>query len=116
MHLDFHERFTNIINKMEEAGDLYAEARGQSYQLQELKGTVLARIMQKIQAESSAKIPQGALEVSAKATPEYEAYINGVYQAIEKEHKTKNQLEKYKAAFEATRSLSSLEKATIQNT
>lgn len=115
MHLDFFERFTSIINKMEEAGDLYAEARGQSYQLQELKGTILARIMQKIK-EGSPKISQGALEASAKATPEYEAYINGVSQAIEKEHKTKNQLEKWKASFEATRSLSSLEKATIANT
>lgn len=116
MHLDFHERFTNIINKMEEAGDTYAEARGQSYQLQELRGTVLARIMQKIQEASSTKIPQGALEVSAKSTKEYETYILGVSEAIEKEHRTKNQLEKWKASFEATRSLSSLEKATIANT
>lgn len=115
MHLDFHERFTNIINKMEEAGDLYAEARGQSYQLQELKGTVLARIMERGHKEG-VKISQGALESRAKATEEYENYIKGVAQAIEKEHKTKNQLEKYKAAFEATRSLSSLEKATIANT
>lgn len=100
---------------MEECGDEYAEARGQSYQLQELKGTMLSRIMQKIQAGSGTKIPVGALEASAKATDEYEKYIQGVASAIEREHKTKNQLEKWKASFEALRSLSSLEKATRAN-
>lgn len=115
MHLDFYERFTSIINKMEECGDAYAEAKGQAWQLTELKGTVLARISKKI-LDMQGKISQSLVESMARGTEEYENYIKGVAQAIEKEHKTKAQLEKWKASFEATRSLSSLEKATIQNT
>lgn len=110
MDADFREDFTMVINKMTEAGEEYAEARGQSYQMQELKGSVLAKIMHKI--SDGKKISQSALEASAKATQEYEDYIHGVAEAIKREHRTKAELEKYKASFEALRSLSSLEKAT----
>lgn len=107
MNLDFEDKFRTIIMKMEKAGNEYAELRGQSYQLQELKGSVLASIISKL-----GEIPVSRGELLGKSSEEYQNHIKETSQAIKKELIAKCQYEKWKSSFEALRSLISLEKAT----
>ena len=92
---------------MEKAGNEYAELRGQSYQMQELKSSVLSSLMQ-----NYGEMPISQKEVKAKASEEYQNHIKETAEAIKKELKLKCEYEKWKSSFEALRSLSSLEKAT----
>lgn len=108
--LDFHDKFRKTIIKIEEVGNLYAEARGQSYQMQELKGAILASIIKKYP-----DLPVSKAEIEGKASPEYRQHIEETAKAITKELKLKCEYEKWKSSFEALRSLSSLEKAQINN-
>jgi hypothetical protein len=108
MDAGFQERFNKIINKIEEVGEEYAEARGQSYQYQELKHSVLANLIKKYP-----DLPVSKAEIEARASQEYRDYVIETSQAITKELKLKAQYEKWRSSFEAVRSLSSLEKATI---
>lgn len=107
MDLDFEDKFRNCIKKIGEIGELYAEAKGQSYQMQELKHSILAKIIQGSGIDAVSKA-----EIMAKASEEYREYIVGTAQAIKKELSLKAQYEMWKSSFEALRSLSSLEKAT----
>lgn len=111
MDLDFEGKFRHIIKKMEESGIAYAEAKGQSWQMQELKGSVFAKIVK----ETGINIISKA-EVMAESSDEYRSYICDTAEAIKKELRLKAEYEKWKSSFEALRSLSSLEKATRSNT
>ena len=93
---------------MEEYGNLHAEARGQSYQLQELKGCVLAGLINALPEMSVSRA-----ETQAKASQEYQDHIKQTAEAITKELKYRVQYEKWKSAFESLRSLNSLEKKII---
>ena len=108
MNLDFEEKFRNCIKKISEIGELYAEARGQSYQAQELKGSILASIMNSLEG------PVSQREIVARASEEYKKHITETAEAIKKELRYKAQYEMWKSSFEALRSLSSLEKATLK--
>src|SRR3990167_7518118 len=107
--LDFESKFRNCIKKIEEIGNLYAEAKGQSWQMQELKGSVLSSVMQRL-----GDIPVSKAEIEAKRSDDYQSHIRQTAEAIKKELKLKSQYEMCKSSFEALRSLSSLEKATRQ--
>ena len=104
------ERFRECWEKIEEVGTLYAEARGQSYQCQELKYSVVASLV-----KTYGEIPLSRAELLAKGSDEYKQYIQETADAIRKELRLKAQLEKWKAKFESMRSLSSLEKAQINS-
>ena len=107
MNLDFEDKFRNCIKKIAEIGEQYAEAKGQSWQAQELKHTVLASIIKSI-----GDMPMSKAETLARATEDYKDYIRQTSEAITKELKLKAQYEMWKSSFEALRSLSSLEKST----
>ena len=107
MDLDFQEKFRSCIKKIGEIGEAYAEAKGQSWQQQELKSAVLASIIQ-----SLGEMPVSKAEIVAKASEEYKQFIQETSEAIKKELRLKSEYEKWKSSFEALRSLSSLEKAT----
>lgn len=107
MNIDFYHKFQNTIKKMEEVGIAYSEAKGQSWQKQELKGAVLSKIMQGL-----GEMSQSKAEITAKGTPDYASYLQDTSEAITKELKLKCEYEKWKCSFEALRSLSSLEKVT----
>ena len=107
MDLDFESKFKDIILKMDKVGQEYAEAKGQSWQMQELKNSVLSKIIKESGVDAISKA-----EVVAKSSDEYRDYIGATAQAITKELKLKSTYEKHKASFEALRSLSSLEKKT----
>lgn len=111
MDLQFREDFTRIINKMEESGNDYADKKSASWYLQENKGSVLAKEIKATGIETTSKA-----EISAKTSPTYTEYLKTVAEAIRQEYRAKAESEKWKASFEALRSLSSLEKATRQNT
>lgn len=109
MNLDFEDKFRTIIKKMAEVGNEYAEAKGQSWQMQELKGSILATLINK--QGSSVSVAQR--ETIAKGSEDFQTYIRETSDAIKKELKLKSEYEKWKASFEALRSLSSLEKKTM---
>src|SRR3990167_5317741 len=106
MNLDFEDKFRQCIKKISEVGEAYAEAKGQSWQAQELKYAVLAKIM--VSMENIAVTSREAL---AKGSPDYIAYVKETSEAIKKELRLKAEYEKWKSSFEALRILSSLEKA-----
>ena len=108
MNLDFEDKFRKCIKKISEVGELYAEAKGQSWQFQELKGSILASIIQK-----QGEMPVSKAEILAKASPDFIKYVEETAEAIKKELRLKSLYEKHKATFEALRSLSSLEKKTM---
>jgi len=105
--LDFEDKFRKTIAKISEIGELYAEAKGQSWQMQELRSSMLASLMVR-----QGDIPVSKSEILAKASDEYRQYVLETAEAIKKELRLKAQYEAEKARFEAYRSLSSLEKAT----
>ena len=107
MDLDFKEKFKDSYTKIISIGEAYAEAKGQSWQAQELKGAILASL---IKAQND--LPISKAEIIAKASDEYREYITQTASAITKELRLKAQYEAEKARFEAYRSLSSLEKST----
>lgn len=108
MNIDFENKFRHIIKKMSEVGTSYAEAKGQSWQMQELRTSVLALMMQKLH-----DIPVSKAEMTAKASSEYVQHLEETSKAIKQELKLKSDYEMWKASFEALRSLSSLEKKTM---
>ena len=93
------------VNKIEEIGKQYAEAKGTSYLLQEQKKVVLARIMSDIEGSVASR------EVEARASDRYEEHLVGTKVAIVEELKLKAEYEKWKAQYETCRSLLSMEKA-----
>ena len=105
--LDFESKFRHIIKKMSETGEAYAESKGQSWQMQELKNSVLSSIVSK-----QGDVPISRSEVVARASEDYKQYIQETAEAIKKELKLKSTYEMWKCSFEALRSLSSLEKKT----
>ena len=107
MNLDFESRFRDCIKKIDTIGGQYAQAKAQSWQLQELKGSILASIM-----KSLGEMPVSKAELLAKTSDDYKNHIIGTAAAIQKELELKAQYEKWKCSFEALRSLCSLEKST----
>ena len=107
MDLDFEDKFRQAIKKISETGELYAEAKGQSWQAQELKGSILSSLV-----INQGDMPISRAETIAKSSEEYRQFIQQTAEAIKKELKLKAEYEKWKSSFEALRSLSSLEKAT----
>ena len=107
MDLDFEDKFRQCIKKISEIGELYAEAKGQSWQAQELKGSILASLI-----KAQPDLPISKAEIIARASEEYRKFLAETSTTITKELKLKAEYEKWKATFEALRSLSSLEKST----
>jgi len=110
MNLDMLANFRECWEKIEEVGHEYAEVKGQSWQAQELKSSVLANIIKKYP-----NIAVSKAEHEARASEEYQDYIRETAKAIKKELRLKASYERWKAQFESMRSLSSLEKAQINS-
>lgn len=107
MNLDMEARFKAIIKKISDSGELYAEAKRRSWYSQEMKGVVLSKLI-----KAQGDIAVSKAEINAKASEDYEKFLEETSLAIEKEYQTKAEYEKNKSGFEALRSLSSLEKRT----
>lgn len=101
--------FFDCIDRMEEAGKNYAELKGQSYQKQELKGTVFASVFLKSAGKTIVE-----KEAQARTSEDYTRHIEETAEAIKKELRAKALLEKEKCYFEALRSLCSLDKKLIE--
>lgn len=107
MNLDFESKFRSVIKKISETGEDYAEKKGRSWQQQELKYSVLSSIIKGL-----GDMPLSKAEILAKGSEEFSNYIRETADAIKAELRAKAEYEKYKASFEALRSLCSLEKST----
>lgn len=110
MDLDFENKFRTIVKKIEECGNVYAEKKAQSWQAQEMRTVVLSKLI-----KAQGDIPVSKAEINAKASEDYEKFLDETANAIKRELETKAQYEKWKSSFEALRSLSSLEKSTRHN-
>lgn len=109
MNLDWHDKFGKVIGAIQNAGEIYAQAKSTSWQLQEMKSVVLAR-----KAQEFKDLPQYRQEAAARASEEYVTHINGTAEAIRQELIAKSKYEKLSAQLEAYRSLCSLDKKTIE--
>ncbi len=93
---------------MEKAGIDYANKKALAWQAMELKYAVMSQEMASLQPNMA----QGAKELIAKSSEGYKKYIEETAEMIRQENIAKAVYEKWKASFEALRSLSSLEKRT----
>lgn len=107
MDIEFEQAFQKIVLKIEESGNEYAEAKAVSWQMQELVSSVRSKI-----ALRFSDVPASKADMMAKADDEYVQYVKETAEAIKDELRKKAVYEKWKSAFEAKRSLSSLEKRT----
>lgn len=110
-HTDFSKWFGKTLDDMEKLGEVYAQAKGTSWNLQELRKVVLASQMKLSNAKSMAEQEREALISEA-----YKLHLEGTAEAIRAEHRAKAKYDTCQARFEAIRSMSSLEKAKIQLT
>lgn len=112
MNLDFSERFKKIINKLEESGTAYANAKAESWYSQEMCSSIKSQLMLKALSEDS-KLSMQKAETIAKASPEYVQHLKETADKIRKENLARSEYKKWDASFEGNRSLSSLEKRTM---
>ena len=108
MDLDFEDKFRKVVLEIEKSGRDYANKKALSWQAQELKYAVMSQEIDSI----SSDIGQGAKEVMAKSSEGYKKYVQETAEMIRQENIAKAVYEKWKASFEALRSLISLEKKT----
>lgn len=66
MDLDFRQKFSDSYTKMQKIGEEYAEAKGQSWQMQELKSSILASII-----KNCGDIAVSKAEIMAKSSGDY---------------------------------------------
>lgn len=106
--VDIESAMREAVNKIETVGVEYADAKALSWLLQEQRKVVLATQM----AKSTAKSVNGK-ELDALQSPEYAEHLEGTKEAIADEHRLRASWEKWRAQFEACRSLISAEKAKM---
>jgi len=109
VNLDWNDRFKRAIEEHASVGEEYALAKGRSWEVQELKGAMVAKLMLK---HKDLAVSRADIEV--KASEEYSQYIIETSKMIELELKLKVRVETCKYKIEAYRSLCSLEKATLK--
>lgn len=114
MDLDWQDRYTKILNKLEESGQAYAEAKASSWYSQEMCSSIKASLMMR-SLESEPKMSMVKAEILAKASPEYIEHLKETRDKIRQENLARSEYKKWDASFEANRSLSSLEKRIINN-
>lgn len=106
--IDFEARMRECCQKIEETGKAYAEARAQSWLLQEQRKCVLSAGMRKSQAKTMIE-----RENESRCSEKYYQHLEVTADCIKKELSLKAEYEKWQAVFEALRSLGSLEKAKM---
>ncbi len=111
MNSEFYADFKQCWEKIEEIGNLYATANAKFHQAQDSKSTVLAKILWGI-IKDDPTLSFAKAEVKAKASPDYQAHIDETAELEEIALSLQAQRDMWKAKFEGTRSLSSLEKVT----
>ena len=102
---DIEKAMQHAVIKIETTGKEYAEAKGISYHLQQMKKVVLAREMKGQMGTAANR------EMHARASRRYEEHLEGTKQAIIDETRLRAGYERWRAEYEACRSLLSLEKA-----
>ena len=103
--ITIEKNMREAVNKIEEIGGLYAEAKGLSYQFQKMREVILSREMSSLEGSMASR------EMYAKSTLVYAKHLEATAKCIENETKLRAYYEKWKAQFEACRSLLSLEKS-----
>ena len=106
---EIEEKMREAVNKIETVGGQYAEAKALSWLLQEQKKVVLATLMGKSAAKTV-----NAKELEALQSPEFTQHLDGTKEAIGDEGRLRASWEKWKAQFEACRSLISAEKEKMK--
>jgi flagellar basal body rod protein FlgB len=100
--VDFETKYRECLKEYEKVGNQYAEAKAQSWQLQEMKSAVFSSEFLSAEGKTI-----GEREAKAKTSEAYLRHIEGTAVAIEKETALKVKLEKISMTYEALRSLCS---------
>ena len=111
MNSEFYADFKQCWEKIEEVGLLYATASAKFHQAQDSKPAVLAKIIWRI-IKDNPTLSFAKAENQAKASDDYQAHIDETAELEESALSLQAQRDMWKAKFEGTRSLSSLEKVT----
>ena len=106
--IQLEQNLRDAVNKISSTGKEYAEAKALSWQMQEMKKVVLSKIMDGLEGSIAER------EMKARTSARYIMHLEGTKEAIEKELKARAIFERYKAQYEAARSLLSLEKAKVE--
>ena len=107
----------DIVEAQEEAGRKWADAKQISTRMEELKKTLLAKLMNDIGRRyetTGTKITESKLEREALASKEYIDHINSYAESVGIELGARTHYEAVRNHFEARRSWVSLEKAKTQ--
>jgi len=107
--IDFENKFRELLSKYEKTGLEYAEAKSQSWHLQEMKSPIFSSEL--LSAEGNTV---GEREAKAKTSNAYLTHLQGTAVAVEKELKLKVKLERLSMAYEALRSLASQQTASMR--
>lgn len=107
--IDFENKFRVCLKDFEKVGQEYAEAKGQSWHLQEAKSSIFSSEFLKAEGKTI-----GEREAKAKTSEAYLTHLAGTQVAIEKELKLKVKLEKIQMTYEALRSLNSQQTASMR--
>ena len=107
--IDYETKFRECLTKYESVGRQYAEAKGISWHLQELKSSVFSAEF--LKAEGKTVVEK---EAKAKTSEAFIKHLEGTQVAIENEHKLKVKLEKIEMTYEALRSLASQQTASMR--
>lgn len=107
--IDFESKFRNCISMISKHGEEYAQAKAQSWYLQEMRKVILANLAKNSDGKSIAE-----KENSARASEEYKTHLEGTKEAIYNELKSRAMLDKANCAFESLRSLASQQTASMR--
>ena len=106
---DFTEKLRDTVTQIEKKGVEYANARGISWHLQEMRKVVLADEMRMLDQNLSV----AEQDKRARYSKAYVLHLEGTKVAIQRELTFRAKYERYKYQFEAIRSMMSLEKSKM---
>jgi len=109
MDVELADKLKQAVTMIEKKGTAYAEAKGTSWNLQELRKVILS---EQVRAQNPT-LSVAEREHFARTTDEYKTHLKGTSEAIKKELIAKAEYERWTAQVEALRSLLSHEKARM---
>jgi hypothetical protein len=107
--IDFEQKFRNCVGLIAKYGEEYAQAKAQSWYLQEMRKVILADLTKNAEGKSMAE-----KETNSRASKEYITHLEGTKEAIYNELKARAMLDKANTSYESLRSLASQQTSSMR--
>ena len=107
--IDFETCFRKSVSLISKHGEEYAQAKAQSWYLQEMRKVLLSDLTKNCEGKSMAE-----KENNARASEVYKQHLEGTKEAIYNELKARAMLDKANCSFESLRSLASQQTASMR--